>query len=126
MARFFQENIGVSQEMMGGRRRPEPVRNLRATALVKVIMLSWIGPQNLAGITGYNVYQQTETNLVANIPASQYPSSSQQGSNISPLGPPTISFTGSGFITGVGVGFWVSCYTALLESVKTQVIATAS
>lgn len=126
MTRFFQENIGVSQEMMGVRRRPFPVRNLTATPLVKAILLTWLGPQNLAGITGYNVYTGNEFTLLQNVPAPSFPSAGAQGSNISPNGTPVNQFTVSGLVTGTTTGFWVSCYTALLESVKTQIIAAAS
>jgi hypothetical protein len=122
--RFFRENIGASQEMLGIRRRPQMPRDLLGTALIASVRLSWRGPQNLAGVIGYNIYQNNQTNLIQNMPATQYPSSSSQGSNISAGGPPTINFTVSGLVTGTAYGFWISCYTSLLESVKVPVIAT--
>jgi hypothetical protein len=126
MQRFFRENIGVSQEMMGSRRRPQPVRNLMATSLVKAVLLSWIGPQNLAGITGYNVYQGNENGPVTNVPAPQFPSSGPSGSNPQQVGSPVVSVTIPGLVTGTKIAFFVSAYTALLESIKLEIIAAAS
>lgn len=123
--RFFRENIGASQEMLGIRRRPLPVRNLMAKALVKAILLSWIGPQNLAGVTGYNVYQGSDKGSVVTVPAPQFPSTSSKGSNIS-LNSPIVQVTIPGLVTGTKLAFWVSCHTALLESIKMQIIATPS
>lgn len=126
MNRYQREVLGSTQETQGARRRPQPVRNLTAAVLAKAILLSWMGPANLAGITGYNVYQGSQSNLVQNVPAPPFPSASSQGSNISPSAPPSISATISGLASGTPLAFWVSAYTALLESVKTQVIATPS
>lgn len=111
--------------MMGVRRRPQPVRNLSAASLVASIVLGWIGPINLSGIIGYNVYQGTETTRVQNVIAQQFPSSPNQGSNKNFL-PPSYQVTIPGLVAGTSVPFWVSAYTSLLESVKTQIIAAAS
>jgi hypothetical protein len=126
MQRFFRENIGTSQEMLASRRRPSPVRNLLATSLVRAVLLSWVGPQNLAGITGYNVYQGNENGPVINVSAPQFPSSTPSGSNRSPSGSPVVSVTIPGLVTGTKTAFFVSAYSALMESIKTQIIAAAS
>ena len=125
MTRFFQENIGASSESMGGRRQPLQVRDLKAVALVRAIQLSWIGPANLAGIIGYNVYQGSETGPMLTVPAPQFPSSPKKGSNVSPNGSPVVRVTIPGLVTGVKTAFFVSCHTSILESVKLQVIAAA-
>ena len=124
LERFFRENIGVSQEMLGIRRRPGNVQNLRATALAKAILLSWMGPSQLSGILGYNIYQGTESNLIQNVNATQYPSATWQGGFLG--APPTLSFTIGALVTGTKYGFFVSAYTSLLEGIKLQVIGTPS
>ena len=124
LERFFRENIGASQEMLGIRRRPSPVQNLRVTALVKALQLSWQGPSQLAGIIGYNVYQGNENTLIQNVNAAQFPSATSRGSNLQ--GPPTLMATVSGLVTGTKYAFFVSAYTSLLESIKSQIIGSPS
>jgi hypothetical protein len=102
------------------------VRSLMAASLVKGVRLSWLGPQKLAGVTGYNIYEGNEFTLLQTVRAAQFPSAGSQGSSISPNGPPISQFTVNGLVTGVKTAFYVSCYTALLESIKTQIIAAAS
>lgn len=120
LQRFMRENLGTASSALGARRRPGQVQNLRVSALVQAIALSWIGPQNLAGILGYNIYQGTESNPVQNVVAPQYPSASSQGSTLAVA--PTVKATISGLITGTTYAFYVSSYTSLLESVKLQIL----
>jgi hypothetical protein len=126
LQRLMRENIGVSQEMLGIRRRPLPVRNLLSVSLTGAVKLTWLGPQNLAGITGYNVYEGSETGPVQTVAAPQFPSSGPSGSNIANSGSPVVQLIVSGLTSGVKIAFYVSSFTALLESIKSQIIAAAS
>ena len=109
MDRFLRENIGISGNSFANRRRPYPVRSLRFSAALPQVNLSWLGPQNIAGILGYNVYQDNENNRIANINNSE-----------------TLQFTVA-LPTGVSlpIAFYVSCYNAFGESIKNRVVATA-
>lgn len=107
MNRFMRENLAVETNIMASRRRPQPVRNLTAIKAMSEphVMLTWTGPQNMSGVVGFNVYLNNENNRIQNI-----------------ANPLTLSATIALVTTGSKVAFFVSAYTAILESIKTQVI----
>jgi len=107
LQRFMRENLSVEVNIATSRRRPQPVRNLSAvkSATQPQVTISWTGPQSMSGIVGFNVYQNNENNRIQNI--------------ANPLTLFTIIALAA---TGSKVAFFVSAYTALLESIKTQVI----
>ena len=115
--RFFRENIGTAQEMLAQRRRPMPVRDLVIIPGAGQVNISWLGPQNMAGITGFNVYRGNETNLILNVMSQQFPRS---------VAAPGQRYQANvtGLDAGIPVGFFISCYTALLESIKSRVLST--
>jgi hypothetical protein len=109
MQRFLRENLAVETNIQASRRRPQPPRNL---SIVKSLtdphlIISWVAPQSASGIVGYNVYQNNENNRIQNI-----------------ANPNTLSFTVVLLSATYPIGFYVSSYTALLESVKVQIIAS--
>ena len=109
LQRFLQENIGASGNSLAGRRRPQPVRSIIVTAPVAgQIVLAWTGPQNMAGVLGFNVYQDNENNRILNIADAQ-----------------TLKATINQLAAGK-VAFFVSSYNAFSESIKTQAVATVS
>lgn len=107
LQRFMRENLAVEVNIATSRRRPQPVRNLAAvkSGTQPQVTLSWTGPQSMSGIVGFNVYQNNENNRIQNI--------------ANPLTLFTIIALAA---TGSKIAFFVSAYTALLESIKTQVI----
>ena len=109
MQRFLRENLAVETNIQASRRRPQPPRNL---SIVKSLtdphlIISWVAPQSASGIVGYNVYQNNENNRIQNI-----------------ANPNTLSFTVVLLSATYPIGFYVSSYRALLESVKVQIIAS--
>lgn len=109
MSRFFRENLAVETNIQATRRRPQPPRGLSVVKSLTEpnLILSWARPQNASGIVGYNIYQNNENNRIQNI-----------------ANPNTLSFTVALLSATFPIGFYVSSYTALLESVKVQVIAS--
>jgi hypothetical protein len=107
LQRFLQENAGIAPGSIAGRRRPQPPVNLVAQVGTSQVVLTWNAPQNSRGILGWNIYRDNETNRVLNI----NDPNTLQATLAMPASP---------------IGFYVSSYNALQESIKVQVIAKAS
>jgi hypothetical protein len=107
LTRFLRENLSVETNILGTRRRPFPIRNLTGvkSATQAQVVLSWTGPQNLSAVVGFNIYKDNENNRIQNI-----------------ANPKTLSTIIALATTGIKVAYFVSAYSALLESIKTQVI----
>lgn len=107
LQRFMRENLSVEVNIATSRRRPQPVRNLAAvkSATQPQVTISWTGPQSMSGVVGFNIYQNNENNRIQNI-----------------ANPLTLFAIVALAATGSKIAFFVSTYTALLESIKTQII----
>jgi hypothetical protein len=107
LQRFMRENLAVEVNIQTSRRRPQPIRNLTGvkSATQPQVTLSWTGPQNMSGVQGFNVYLDNENTRVQNI-----------------ANPLTLSAIIALASTGTKRAFFVTAYTALLESVFTQLI----
>lgn len=107
LQRFLQENLASSQLVWaGGRRRPLPIRSLTSEVSSPNVILRWKAPQNIAGVQGFNIYEGTGNNRIANINNAQTEQYIVARAGALPL------------------AFYVSCYTALLESIKVGIVVT--
>src|ERR1700683_3123146 len=104
LARFMQESAAVAAGNITGRRRPPPPRSVLVTSGSQQVLVSWSPPQNLSGILGFNVYQDTELNRVVAI----YDPQTRQAA---------IKLAGGG-----AHAFYVSTFNSLQESVKVMEI----
>jgi hypothetical protein len=109
MSRFQRENIAASSTSLPGTRRPQPPRGLQIVWAAPRFTLTWVAPQNLSGVLGYNIYQDNENTRIQNL--------ADPGNLSTQIQMPT-GFSGK-------VGFYVSAYTLLLESVKVPIIGVS-
>jgi hypothetical protein len=107
LERMMRENLASQGNLTASRRRPFPVRGLTALAATKQITLNWFPPQNATAVVGFNVYRGNENTRILNI-----------------ANPNTLQALIQGLTTGTAIAFYVSAYSTLLESIKTQVVAT--
>jgi hypothetical protein len=120
-ARFFRENLATSSQAMAIRRRPLSPRDITIASGTGQLSLSWLGPTNMSGIIGFNLYKNDENTFIQNIVAVQFPNSQAAGGAGTPSRYRTIV---AGLTSNVKVGFYLSAYTALLESIKVPFIGT--
>lgn len=110
LQRFMRENIATSSPNLPGRRRPLAPRGVTIAWNANQFTLNWVGPQNMSGVLGFNIYQNNENNRIQNLADSE---------NLSTQVVMPAGFTGK-------AGFYVSCYTAILESVKVPIVGATS
>ena len=101
--RFMQENAGTAANNFSGRKRPLPPLNPQIQAGTAEVLLTWNFPNDNT-VIGYNIYQGNENNAVLSI---------------------TNPVTGQARIKVQGgaapIGFFISSFNALKESIKVPV-----
>ena len=108
LQRFMQENEAVAAGAISARRRPQPPRSLLVQPASQGVLLSWMPPQNMNGILGFNVYQNNELNRILSI------------------NDPKVRQALMKVEASSNHAFYVSTYNALQESVKVMVQGASS
>ena len=107
LQRFLQENLGNVGNITANRRRPQPPRGLLTSVSSGRVTLTWNGPQNMAGVIGYHLYQNNETNRIQSI-----------------NNPETLQAIVSSLAAATTYAFYISCFAELFESIKIKAVAT--
>lgn len=106
--RFIQENASVAANNFSGRRRPLPPINPQIQGGTAEVLITWNFPNDMT-INGYNIYENTETNCVLSI---ANPVTGQVRIKVAGGSKP--------------VGFFISSFNALKESIKVPVVGVST